>query len=355
MKQPELGSECGSERPAEPSLAGAPAGVGSERGGWAWEMEMGLLTNPLILRQLVTLLAMTGLLMSGLLSFLFAVQGEWGSIPMVLLITLAAVGSVALLMVLVIVLFFGNRFRVRFAVHEQGIEWAVVDRRARAGNRLAALLGMLGGSPSAAGAGLMGMAREHESYSWRGFAGASYHPRWHGIALRNRWRTVAFLACTPGNYPQVAAYVHEHISAPAAGHAAAGRSPLPRLLGRSLLVVLASLPVFLLPYPFELDLLLPLIMLCFALATIWLVHLFGWVVIAAALWIAAEILHIALRTRESIFPWRGSYRTFEVLDSGDWLALALAAAGLAYLVVFSWRAARGHLPAALIEDAELED
>ncbi len=310
---------------------------------------MRLLTNPFMLRQLVTLLAVSGLIMFGLLSLLFATQGEWESIPTALGMTLIGVGIVALLLLLVIVLFFGNRFRARFAVDEEGVLYEAVDRRARAGSRLGALLGTLGGSPVTAGAGLMGMARERESVSWRSIASASYHPRWHGITLHNRWRTVAFLACTPGNYAQVAAYLRQQLADRGAGRTD-HRSPLPRLIGRSLLVVLAALPVFSLPYPFELDPLVPLIMLCFGLATVWLVHLFGWVVIACTLWLAAEIILIALGERQSIFPWRGTYRTYEMLDAGDWLALALAAAGLAYLAIFSWRAARGRIRSALSEE-----
>lgn len=328
--------QCGSDGTAEVS---AP-------GGLSWEADVALLTNPLVLRQLVTALALSGLIMFALLSFMFAIEGEWESIPMALLICVGAIGVVALLTLVVVVLFFGNRIRARFAVSEEGVSFATVDRRAKATNRLAVALGLLGRSPGTAGAGMIGMAREREAFSWRSIASATYQPRWHGITLRNRWRTVAFLACTPGNYDQVAAYVRRHVVTPATPI----RSPLPRFLGRSALVVLASLPVFLLPYPFELDPFVPLLMVCFALATIWLVHLFGWVVIGAALWIVAEIVLIALGTRESVFAWQRPYRTYEILDAGDWFALALAAAGLAYLIIFSYRAARGHIPSVLSQD-----
>ncbi|MGQ9686712.1 MAG: zinc ribbon domain-containing protein [Thiobacillaceae bacterium] len=349
--------QCGNDRAAElePAEVSAAPEARVGRAGLTWEAEIGLLTNPLILRQLVTMLAVTGVMVFALLAFLFAVQGEWESIPMVLAMTLLGVGVLAVLMLLVIVLFFGNRYRMRFAVDEKGVLVQTVDRRARAGNRLAALLGALGGSATTAGAGLMGMVREQEAASWKGIARAAYHPRWRGITLHNRWRTVAFLACTRDNYEPVAAFVQRQMAAKGAGTTAKAGSPLPRLLGRSALVVLATVPVFLLPYPFELDLLVPLIMLCFALATVWLVPLFGWVVIAAALWIVAEIVVIGASTRESIFSSLGTYRTYEILDTGDWFSLALAAAGLAYLVAFSWRAVRGRVPSALIEDHDEMD
>jgi len=46
------------------------------------------------------------------------------------------------------------------------------------------------------------------------------------------------------------------------------KNPLRKMLLRTLLVVLAMVPVFALPYPFELDLFIPLLMLLFALATV---------------------------------------------------------------------------------------
>jgi hypothetical protein len=350
-------THCGVERVAAtqaPDQETPPQGMAP--GDLTWEIDVGLLTNPTLLRQFALVVVGAGALMALLLSFLLAVQGEWADIPMMLGISALAAGGLGLLMVLVILLFFRNRFRVRFTVGDKGVLFETADRRALAGNRLAMVLGVLGNSPTTAGAGLSAMAREDEFTGWGAITEARYHPAWRGITLRNRWRTVAFVACTPENYDQVAALVRRHVVQAAMGSAAVGPNPLPRLLGRSLLVVLAALPVFLLSYPFELDLLMPLIMLCFALATVWLIPFFGWVVIVAALWIAAEILLIGLGVRESIFAWRGSYRTYEILDGGDWFALALAAAGLAYLILFSWQAARGRIPSALMADeVEMEE
>ncbi len=337
-----------SDLAAKRSASGAPHEL-------VWEADAGLLTNPVMWEQWGTLLGGTALLMFLLLSFLMAVQGEWDAIPKVLGITLLGVGILALLLLFVVLVIFRNRFRVRFSLNEKGVWFETVDTCARAGGRLAALLGALGGHPIMAGAGLAGMSREREFASWRGIISAHYYPRGHSIGLRNRWRTVLFLACTPENYEQVAAFVRRRVAAAAATRTAPPRNPLPRLLARSALVVLAALPVFLLPYPFELDLLIPLIMLCFALATVWLLPIFGWVVIACAAWLVVEVVVIGLEVKESIFASIGTYRNFEILSTADWVALLLAAVGLAILVIYAWRAARGHIPSALSEDvAELE-
>ena len=68
-----------------------------------------------------------------------------------------------------------------------------------------------------------------------------------------------------------------------------------------------------------------------------------------------KIVVIGASTRESIFSSLGTYRTYEILDAGDWFSLALAAAGLAYLVAFSWRAVRGRVTSALSEDQDEMD
>lgn len=320
-----------------------------------WETDMALLGHPTILRQLLLVAGLSGGIMALLMSFLLAVQGEWEGIPAMLLISLCAAVGLALLLLLVVLLFFGNRMRMRFALGEQGIAIETVDRRAKGASRLAVWAGLLGGSPTTAGAGLTALSSESQAFSWRGIAEARYDPRRRSITLRNRWRTVAFLACTPENYVQVEALVRARVR-PAQGDEPSIASPLPRLLGRTLLVILAALPVFILPYPFELDLLAPLFLLCFALATVWLIPLFGWVVIAAAVWVGAQIAMIALQSQESMFAWRGTYRNYEVLNAGDWAALFVAAVGLGYLVVFSWRATHGRYVSALVADeAELAD
>lgn len=332
--------------PSESDLAAKQPASAAPR-ELVWEADVGLLTNPVMWEQWGTLLGGTALLTFLLLSFVMAVQGEWDAIPTVLWVTLLGVGTLVVLLLFVVLVIFRNRFRVRFSLSEKG---ALFDARAKAGSRLAALLGALGSAPTVAGAGALGMSREREFVSWRGIISARYYPHGHSISLRNRWRTVLFLACTPDNYEQVAAFVRQRIAASAAMRTAPIRNPLPRLLARSALVVLAALPVFLLPYPFELDLLIPLIMLCFALATVWLVPLFGWVVIACAVWIATEIIVIGLEVKESFFASLGTYRNFEVLAAEDWVALAAVAVGLGYLVVTSWRAARGRILSALGQD-----
>jgi threonine/homoserine/homoserine lactone efflux protein len=103
-------------------------------------------------------------------------------------------------------------------------------------------------------------------------------------------------------------------------------------------VALAVAPLFVLSsYPFELDLFLPLLMMTFALATVWLIPLFGWVVIGCAAILALLITVTGLSE-------------FDYLYGYEQAAFVLAYVGLAYLVWFSWRALRGRFVPPLVQD-----
>jgi hypothetical protein len=172
--------------------------------------------------------------------------------------------------------------------------------------------------------------------------------------LRNRWRTVVVLYCTAENYEAVAELVRVHLAAvPAASRPKAG-SPIPALLGWTAGVIAASFPAFVLPYPFTLDLLMPMVMLAFAVAAVWLIPLFGYVVMFCAAYLVFEVVAIGTTARRNQFT--GSvYSGFETLDGGEWVALGSFAVGIAFLVWFGIRAVRGRVPTALATDmAEMD-
>jgi hypothetical protein len=205
--------QCDSERAAVPGPAkGSALEAGLGAPGLQWEAEMGLVTNPMVMKQMAFLLGVTWLIMSGLISFIFALDGQWQSIPKVLLGLLLAVGALGLAVVLIMLVFFANRVRYRFTVNDKGVFVETVSRRARTANRLAVSMGALQGHLGTTGAGLIAVSREAEFYPWPEIARASYHPGWRGISLSSGWRTLALLTCTPDNYAQVAAYVRQMVA-----------------------------------------------------------------------------------------------------------------------------------------------
>ncbi len=118
--------------------------------------------------------------------------------PLVFLITL---GIILALFVLVS-LMMGNRHRARFAVGPVGVEYRA-ERRERAINRVAIVVGLLARSPSAAGAGVLAATRERLEVPWADVHRVVVHPRQRVISLRNSWRTVLRLHCPPELFDQV--------------------------------------------------------------------------------------------------------------------------------------------------------
>jgi threonine/homoserine/homoserine lactone efflux protein len=101
---------------------------------------------------------------------------------------------------------------------------------------------------------------------------------------------------------------------------------------------------------FGLDLFVTLLILCFALATLWLIPLFGWVVLAGLGWTCIELFLRLTEERHSyIFPGR-TVRTLDVLTDNDVALFLLATAGAAYLTWLSVRALRGRLMSMLARD-----
>ncbi|MBK8066553.1 MAG: hypothetical protein IPK27_02650 [Rhodanobacteraceae bacterium] len=311
---------------------------------------MPLLGDPLITGGLLRVFLLASVICAAMMSLIFAVQGEYDAIGPIWLAFLSVGAGLAVLAVLVMLLVFGNRMHCRFSVDGDGIEFATIDRRARAGNRLLLALGLLRGSAQATGAGLIATTQEQRSLRWRGAFRAEYRPQRHQVILCNRWRRLLVVYATPENYAAVAQRIADEIQR----HGTAGRlplrSPLPRYLGWSALLVLACVPLFAAVDAFDLSLLLPLLQLCFGLATIWLIGLFGWVLIGVDLMIVGALLLGAFSVRESWIHRGETYAAWTVYGGDDWSMLAVLVLALAALAWIGWRGARGKLPALLVAD-----
>ncbi len=302
----------------------------------AWETDIRLATNPLVVKQLMLIALSSGLFMAFLLSFVLATTGDYRDVPMMLLISLAAAGGLGLLLLLVTLVIFGNRIRVRFIVNHEGALWETVDPRVLSGSRLAMLAGVLGPSPQAAGAGGLAVSREKELVRWDEFSAVQGDERRHTIVLRSSWRPLMMVICLPSNYEHVLRTVNQRV-VPAPAASRAGRKPVGRALLRTAMAAASTAPLFMLSaYPFELDIFLPLVTFLFALATVWLVPLFGWVVMGCAAVLAVQITGVGL----SEFAWLYGYER---------LIFFLAYAGLTYLAWFSWRSVRGRILPLLME------
>jgi hypothetical protein len=315
-----------------------------------WEVSIPLLGDSLLVGSTLRVFLLAAAISAAMLTVVFAVQGEWDSIgPIWLAFGLTGLGLFGVSL-LVMLLVFGNRMHCRIGIDGSGIRFETLDRRARGGNRLLLALGLLRGSTQATGAGLIATAQEMRSLRWRGAFRAEYLPQRHQIALRNRWRRLLVVYATPENYAEVAHRIEEEMQRHGTAARVQQRSPLPHYLGWSALLVLACVPLFAAVDTFDLSLMLPLLQLCFGLATIWLIGLFGWVLMGLDLAIVAALLLQAFSIRESWIHRGETYASWTVYGSEDWSLLGLVLLALAALAWIGWRGARGKLPALLAAD-----
>lgn len=291
----------------------------------------------------------TWLIGAGLVSFLLAMQGEWEGIPPIFLILGAVVCGLFLLSLMIMAVVFRNRIETRFIINETGVEMINADKTASTANRAAVVIGGLAGSPGTAGSGLIAASQEHQSLRWDGSFRAVFERATHTISFRNNWRTLMRVYCLPENYAAAAALVERNMARAGTAVRKSSHAPLSRYLVRTLLVIIAVVPVMGVCDMFDVDLFMPFLVLCFALATVWTVPLLSLVVLGGLAVIAVQILLAASEERQSFFS-NAVYRRYELVDGDEWVLIGLAAAGALYLGLLAWRTLRGHTVPMLLAD-----
>ena len=172
-----------------------------------WTASVPLLTNRFILYDLAKLLVLTMGIVSLLMLVILAVSGSgrtfWADYWSFLRVFALVVAGLAVMFLAVMLVFFGNRFVMRFRVAADGIGWETRMRRARWSSRAAVVAGVLAGRPGTAGAGLIAASQESGSISWGEVRRVRLHPELCTVSVMNRWRVVIRLFCTPENYRSV--------------------------------------------------------------------------------------------------------------------------------------------------------
>jgi hypothetical protein len=316
-----------------------------------WEIDSPLLSRR-VLGQWTGAMLATAAVMQIVLGLVFAAQGEWGALPMLLVSTTTVVAGLWLIGLFIMLVLFRGKYAVRYTLSAKGIRCDTIDRIAQKANGSAGVVGSLARSQQTLGAALIATSRESEEALWSGAFTASYDPNLHRVILRNSWRSLLWVQCTPENYGSVAGAIRDHMALRNTGQRARGGSPVPAYLGRTALVLASCFPLFLIAEELQTDLFLPLLTLCFGLATVWLINLFGWLVIGGLIIQIVDVVLGQLEWRESIFNSGRQYQVWELLDGNDIGLLALAGIGTALLVWISWSAISGRWLAALLQGYE---
>lgn len=288
-------------------------------------------------------------LAAALIGLLLGAQGEWDAVLPVATMLLGIGFGLFLLALLVMAVVFRGRMATCFTLDSKGARMQLVDRTARAGNRLAFWGGLVSGKPGAAGAGALASSQEDQWFGWNGTFTATFEPATHSISLRNGWRTLVRIYCLPGNYQQAVALVERGMRDHATAACASSRSPLWGYLLRTLLVVVSSLPLFALTSEFDLSLFMPLLVLCFGLATVWFVRPLAWVVLGSLVIIIVQVVSQLMEQHRSMFTG-APYRRYDVMSGDDWALIAIARLVGAMLVWGAMATLRGRITPALTQD-----
>lgn len=322
----------------------------SNAGRQQWTIGVPILTHPLMLIGIAKVFAVAGFLMWSLVAFIFLMQGDWRLIGQLGLVMSLIVAGLFVFVILAASVVYRNRIHFRFTVDDEAATAESIGSRATMVGKLATFLGVVTGKAQAAGAGLLAEANSVTRVAWSSVASVRPYPRCTSIALGNGWRTTLILFCRPDNYDAVLAHV---MAACAANPPNVRANPVPRLLLRSAMVSIACVPLFILP--FRLDQFVPFLTFCFALASVWLIPLLAWAVLAGLAWIGFEAI-VAMSSPYRSFVTHQTIRTYESLSGNDLALLAAALLGAVYLIWLSIALLRGRILSGLAGDLmEMED
>lgn len=172
-----------------------------------WETEIPLATDRFMLYDTGKVLVFSALAVAAVGSVVALLLGgakapleEWLMSLRIVGLVFSGIG-VGLLLVMLIL--FGNRFRVRITLEPRGVRWEARSRRGKWANRTAVVAGLLTAKPGLMGAGLLAETRSTAGMRWKDIHRVRFHPQLCVISLMNSWRVVLRLHCPPTLYLQV--------------------------------------------------------------------------------------------------------------------------------------------------------
>ena len=189
------------------------AAAGMQSGVIEWEFRVPLLTSQFMLADFARVIVLSVAIMYVLVAIMgWFADGEFVLLPPQ--VFLIAGGAMAALFAIACLLL-GNHITMSFGVRPGGVDYASGSAASK-WNRAAVIVGVLAGSPTAVGAGLIASSQEQGGWAWEELHAARYFPAQRVISLRNTWRTVLRLHCTPENYESVRVMVAEGLARGAA-------------------------------------------------------------------------------------------------------------------------------------------
>ncbi|MBN1537369.1 MAG: zinc ribbon domain-containing protein [Anaerolineales bacterium] len=178
-----------------------------------WKANLPLLTNKVVVRQLLFVL---GLSMLCVLLFMLTLDIFEGNFTLAgagryLLISVIILGGLALLAALVMQFLYGNKYEYKYTVDENGVK-AETTGATQKKNFIVNLLLVFSGRPGPAGAGLLAQSRQSELVKWDKVDTYTTNPDNLEIVLYRRKRAVMVIQCKPENYQTVRQRVEQALA-----------------------------------------------------------------------------------------------------------------------------------------------
>ena len=177
-----------------------------------WDYAFPLLTNPFVMLDMCKVIGISFIAVCALLLTVGAIQGGSNFADMLRMIPVMAicVGVIAVIMVFVMLVFYGNRFPAKFTVSHDGAMIEVTPTQKKL-NTAVIIIGCLTGKPGVAGSGFLARSQERQFFGWVDVSRVDLFPGRRVVVLRNGWRTVARLYCTADIYEAAARLATEGV------------------------------------------------------------------------------------------------------------------------------------------------
>jgi len=313
----------------------------------SWEIKVPLLTNTAILTDMLKGFGLTYLIVVLLMGFIFLLQGEMEGFLQIVWMFALIVGGLMVLSALVMLIVFRNSYHIKYTLDSEGATFETLDRRVKMANRVAIGAGFLGGG-QAAGAGLLARSQETIYVPWKNINQVLYNEKRGRITLRNTWRNVIAEAVEPEFFAEYGEAEPVEDEEEGAKKPAKKGNALVKMLLATVFVVACVAATF--AVPFETELFVKILVLCFALATVWLSRLMAYPVLLGLAYMIYEILvqgfEVSTWTMVSTYTSTG----FGFLSGDEWAALVLGFLGIAGLAIYCILSLTGRTSSALEGD-----
>ena len=163
----------------------------------SWEVDVPLVTNPVVLRQVFIVFLLVPVISCGVLVLPLWREGSLDSLPMLLAMMFAVSGGLMIAGLLGSLVLLGNRSRMSFRLTSKGVIAESIDHRVKRIGWITVVLGLLTGKPGAAGAGMLTLSHTRQSAAWNAVRKVRINGRRHMIELSCTARLITMMLPFP--------------------------------------------------------------------------------------------------------------------------------------------------------------